>query len=106
MAEEITGDCVKLKGGKQIDTENVIWTAGNRPNQAIQDLGLPFDERTGIKVDLTLRVDGSERHLGHRGLRRRAGRAPGRRQGRAADRPGRHPGGPRGRPQRAQDHRR
>src|SRR5215216_6816028 len=58
MAEEITGDCVKLKGGKQIDTENVIWTAGNRPNQTVQDLGLPHDERTGIKVDLTLRVEG------------------------------------------------
>src|ERR671914_2335233 len=57
MAEEITGDRVKLKGGKQIDTENVIWTAGNRPNQAVQDLGLPFDQRTGIKVDLTLRVE-------------------------------------------------
>src|SRR5918995_54156 len=58
MAEEITGDCVKLKGGRQINTENVIWTAGNRPNQTIQDFGLPFDERTGIKVDLTLRVEG------------------------------------------------
>src|ERR671913_444963 len=58
MAEEITEDCVKLKGGRQINTENVIWTAGNRPNQTIQDFGLPFDERTGIKVDLTLRVDG------------------------------------------------
>jgi NADH:ubiquinone reductase (H+-translocating) len=58
MAEEITGDCVKLKGGNQIETENVIWTAGNRPNQAVQDLGLPYDQRTGIKVDLTLRVEG------------------------------------------------
>jgi NADH:ubiquinone reductase (H+-translocating) len=58
MAEEITEDCVKLKGGKQIDTENVIWTAGNRPNQAVQDLGLPYNERTGIKVDLSLRVEG------------------------------------------------
>ena len=58
MAEEITEDCVKLKGGRQISTENVIWTAGNRPNQTIQDFGLPFDERTGIKVDLSLRVDG------------------------------------------------
>jgi NADH dehydrogenase len=57
MAEEITGDCVKLKGGKQIDTENVIWTAGNRPNRVVHDLGLPYDERTGIKVDLTLRVE-------------------------------------------------
>jgi NADH:ubiquinone reductase (H+-translocating) len=60
MAEEITEDCVKLKGGRNISTENVIWTAGNRPNVAIQDLGLPFDERTGIKVDLTLRVEGYE----------------------------------------------
>src|SRR5918997_487661 len=57
MAEEITGDCVRLKGGKQIDSENVIWTAGNRPNQTVHDLGLPYDQRTGIKVDLTLRVE-------------------------------------------------
>jgi NADH dehydrogenase len=60
MAEEITDNCVKLKGGRQIATENVIWTAGNRPNQTIQDLGLPYDERTGIKVDLTLRVEGHD----------------------------------------------
>lgn len=58
MAEEITENCVKLKGGRQIQTENVIWTAGNRPNQTIQDLGLPYNERTGIKVDLALRVEG------------------------------------------------
>ncbi len=58
MAEEITANCVKLKGGRDIASENVIWTAGNRPNVAVHDLGLPFDERTGIKVDLTLRVEG------------------------------------------------
>jgi NADH:ubiquinone reductase (H+-translocating) len=57
MAEEITGEAVKLKGDKQIDTENVIWTAGNRPNQVVQDLGLPYDPRTGIQVDLTLKVE-------------------------------------------------
>ena len=60
MAEEITDRCVKLKGGREINTENVIWTAGNRPNQTVQDFGLPFDERTGIKVDLTLRVEGKD----------------------------------------------
>jgi NADH dehydrogenase len=60
MAEEITGEAVKLKGGKQIDTENVIWTAGNRPNQAVQDLGLPYDPRTGIQVDLNLKVEDHE----------------------------------------------
>src|ERR687893_2372413 len=58
MAEEITAECVKLKSDRNIDTENVIWTAGNRPNQTVQDLGLPYDERTGIRVDLTLRVEG------------------------------------------------
>jgi NADH:ubiquinone reductase (H+-translocating) len=58
MAEEITGGCVKLKGGRQIDTENVIWTAGNRPNVGIEADGLPIDNRTGIKVDRYLRVEG------------------------------------------------
>src|ERR687885_1668393 len=58
MAEEITSDCVKLKGGRTIDTENVIWTAGNRPNIGIEAEGLPVDERIGIKVDTYLRVEG------------------------------------------------
>ncbi len=49
---------MRLKGGETISTENVIWTAGNRPNVAIQQLGLPYDERTGIKVDEYLRVEG------------------------------------------------
>jgi len=60
MATEITENCVKLKGGETIASENVIWTAGNRPNQTITDLGLPYDGRTGIKVDDTLRVEGHE----------------------------------------------
>lgn len=59
MAQEITAHCVKLKGGEEIPTENVVWTAGNRPNVAIEDLGgLPMDEKTGIKVDEYLRVEG------------------------------------------------
>ncbi len=58
LAEEITENCVRLKGGETISTENVIWTAGNRPNVTIQQLGLPYDERTGIKVDEYLRVEG------------------------------------------------
>lgn len=58
MAEEITADCVKLKGGDTISTENVIWTAGNRPNVAIEELDdLPVDEKNGIKVDEYLRVE-------------------------------------------------
>jgi NADH dehydrogenase len=58
MAEEITEDHVRLKGGREIETENVIWTAGNRPNVGIEAPELPADERTGIKVDEYLRVEG------------------------------------------------
>jgi NADH dehydrogenase len=58
MAEEITADCVKLKGGTTIASENVIWTAGARPNIGIEAEGLPVDQRTGIKVDKYLRVEG------------------------------------------------
>ena len=58
FAEEVTENEVRLKGGEVIHSENVIWTAGNRPNVAIHDLGLPVDERNGIKVDEYLRVEG------------------------------------------------
>ncbi|HEU4494154.1 MAG TPA: NAD(P)/FAD-dependent oxidoreductase [Rubrobacteraceae bacterium] len=58
MAQEITDNCVKLKDDDNIPTENVIWTAGNRPNLGIEADGLPVDERTGIKVDGYLRVEG------------------------------------------------
>ena len=58
MAEEITENCVRLKGGGTISTENVIWTAGNRPNLALEADELPVDKRTGIKVDEYLRVEG------------------------------------------------
>ncbi len=56
LAEEISAGCVKLKGGDEIATENVIWTAGGRPNTLVQNLDLPANERTGIEVDTYLRV--------------------------------------------------
>jgi len=58
LAEEITADCVKLRGGGSIASENVIWTAGNRPNLGIEFEDLPVDQRNGIKVDRYLRVEG------------------------------------------------
>ena len=58
MAEEITANCVKLKGGQEIPSENVIWTAGNRPNVGLEGTELPIDRRNGIKVDEYLRVEG------------------------------------------------
>lgn len=58
LAEEVTADRVKIKGGGEILSENVVWTAGARPNSIIEDLGLPLDGRNGVKVDEYLKVDG------------------------------------------------
>ena len=57
LAREITEDRVKLNDDTEIYSENVIWTAGNRPNAAISELGLPYDDRNGIKVDEYMRVE-------------------------------------------------
>lgn len=56
LAREITEDRVKLNDGTEINTENVVWTAGNRPNSLIPELGLPYDDRNGIETDEYMRV--------------------------------------------------
>ena len=61
MAEEITENCVKLKDGRTVRTENVIWTAGARPNSLLEDIGVPLMEKTkGAMTDEYLRVEGYE----------------------------------------------
>lgn len=49
---------VVLKDGREILSENVIWTAGARPNVLLEGLELPLTERDGVKVDEYLRVEG------------------------------------------------
>jgi NADH dehydrogenase len=59
LAEEVTEGCVRLKDGREIASENVIWTAGSRPNSKLADIGLPLVEKTkGARVDECLRVEG------------------------------------------------
>jgi NADH dehydrogenase FAD-containing subunit len=55
-ATEITADCARLDDGREIRTENVVWTAGIRPNAKLKDLDLPLTERDGVIVDRCLRV--------------------------------------------------
>ncbi|MDQ3913432.1 MAG: NAD(P)/FAD-dependent oxidoreductase [Actinomycetota bacterium] len=57
LAQEVTENCVKLKDGREIPTENVIWTAGGRPNANVKKLGLPLTQRDAVKVDQYLRVE-------------------------------------------------
>lgn len=61
LAEEVTESCVKLKDGRQIASENVIWTAGARPHEKLEEFGIPLVEKTkGAKVDEYFRVEGFE----------------------------------------------
>lgn len=61
LAEEVTDNCVKLRDGRQIASENVIWTAGSRPHEKLEEIGIPLVEKTnGAKVDQYFRVEGYE----------------------------------------------
>jgi NADH dehydrogenase len=52
-AREVTPDRVVFDDGRQIHTENVIWTAGNRPNAKLKDLDLPLTRRDGLISEST-----------------------------------------------------
>ncbi|CAA9455903.1 MAG: NADH dehydrogenase [uncultured Rubrobacteraceae bacterium] len=56
-AERVEADRVVLKDGREISTENAIWTAGGRPNELLKSLDLPLTERDGVIVDEYLRVE-------------------------------------------------
>lgn len=58
-AKEITADKVVLDNGQEIETENVVWTAGARASVKLEDFEeLPSDERMGLQVDEYCRVKG------------------------------------------------
>jgi len=52
---------VVLSGGERIASHTLVWTAGVRANPLLAELGLPLDKRGRVRVDSTLRVEGSER---------------------------------------------
>jgi NADH:quinone reductase (non-electrogenic) len=56
--ESAEADAVALSDGTRIPTRTLVWTAGVRPRPAVQQFGLPLDERGRIKVDELLRVEG------------------------------------------------
>ena len=58
-AEEIGGNYIKLKNGKRLDADLVIWTAGVRlPNLLEKTLILPLTGKKKIKVNNNLEVTG------------------------------------------------
>jgi NADH dehydrogenase len=48
-----------LSDGTRIPTSTLVWTAGVRANPLLGELALPLDERGRVRVDATLRVEGS-----------------------------------------------
>jgi NADH:ubiquinone reductase (H+-translocating) len=56
---ELDGRSVTLTGGRRVETETVVWTAGVTPNPVLRRLGLPLDGRGRVRVDETLRVAGT-----------------------------------------------
>ncbi len=59
-AKEVTADRVILDDGREIETENAIWTAGNRASVKLEDLDLPLKGEKGVETDAYMLVPGRE----------------------------------------------
>jgi NADH:ubiquinone reductase (H+-translocating) len=59
-AEEVTEDHVLLDNGREIEAENVVWTAGNRASVKVEDLDLPQQGEKGVETDAYMRVPNRE----------------------------------------------
>ena len=59
--DQVEPHAVRLSDGDRLLTSTVVWTAGVRANPLLADFGLPLDERGRVRVDETLRVEGTER---------------------------------------------
>jgi NADH dehydrogenase FAD-containing subunit len=58
--EEVEPHAVRLSDGAHLLTSTVVWTAGVKANPFVAELGLPLDDRGRVRVDGTLRVEGTE----------------------------------------------
>jgi NADH:ubiquinone reductase (H+-translocating) len=59
-AQEVTADHVLLDNGREIEAENVVWTAGNRASVKMEDLDLPQQGEKGVETDSYMRIPGRE----------------------------------------------
>ncbi len=59
-AKEVTANCVILDDDREIQAENVVWTAGNRASAKVEDLDLPQQGEKGVETDRYMRVPDRE----------------------------------------------
>jgi NADH:ubiquinone reductase (H+-translocating) len=57
--DEVGERSVRLAGGDVVPTRTVVWTAGVKPHPVIARLGLPLDGQGRVRVDSSMRVQGS-----------------------------------------------
>ncbi len=57
-AKVITDERVILDDGREIETENVVWTAGGRASSKLEGLDVPLTGRKSVEVDPYMRVPG------------------------------------------------
>jgi NADH dehydrogenase len=58
--EAVEDDAILLSDGSRLETETLVWTAGQRASPWLATLGLPLDERGRVRVNESLRVEGRE----------------------------------------------
>jgi NADH dehydrogenase len=56
----LDAEAATLSDGERIPTATLVWTAGVKANPMLARLGLPLDERGRVRVDATLRVEGTD----------------------------------------------
>jgi NADH dehydrogenase len=56
--DSVDAEAATLSDGTRIDTHTLVWTAGVRPNRALEQWNLPVDDGGRVVVDEFLRVDG------------------------------------------------
>jgi NADH dehydrogenase len=59
-AKEVTANCVILDDDREIEAENVVWTAGNRASAKVEDLDLTQQGEKGVETDSYMRVPDRE----------------------------------------------
>lgn len=60
LVEDADDDRVALDDGTEVEARTLIWTAGVRAPDLLEDAGLPVGGRGGVRVDEHLRVGGRD----------------------------------------------
>ena len=58
LAKSFEDGHVVLSDGTEFDSDTIVWTAGAKANPVIVNSDLPLDERSRIKVNAAMQVDG------------------------------------------------